>query len=95
MGEWIAAAESRAAELGPWQVANLREIQRGYVRATALPTALVAVRHAAMPASELETRLRRSDPPVIGRIQDDRVLLDLRTVLAEQDARLLEILSEV
>src|SRR5262249_13165718 len=32
VGEWIAAAESRSAELGPWQLANLREIRRGYVR---------------------------------------------------------------
>jgi L-seryl-tRNA(Ser) seleniumtransferase len=67
----------------------------GSAPGSALPTALVAVRHAAMSASDLETRLRRSDPPVIGRIQDDRVVLDLRTVLAGQEARLLEILSEV
>ena len=29
--------------------------------------------------------LRRADPPVIGRIVDDRVVLDLRSVLPEQD----------
>ena len=32
--------------------------------------------------------LRRADPPVIARIIDDRVVLDLRSVLPEHDARL-------
>jgi L-seryl-tRNA(Ser) seleniumtransferase len=31
-------------------------------------------------------RLRAHDPPVIARIADDRVLLDLRTVLPDQEA---------
>ena len=59
VGEWIAAAESRAAELSPWQVANLREIRRGYVRATALPTALVEASAAAHSKSEQAWRKLR------------------------------------
>ena len=59
VGEWIAAAESRAAELSPWQVANLREIQRGYVRATALPTALVEASATAHSKSEQAWRKLR------------------------------------
>jgi L-seryl-tRNA(Ser) seleniumtransferase len=38
-------------------------------------------------------RLRTSDPPLIARTENDRVLLDPRTVLPEQDALLMEILS--
>ncbi len=34
---------------------------------------------------ELATHLRRHDPPVIARVEDDRVLLDLRTVAPPQD----------
>jgi L-seryl-tRNA(Ser) seleniumtransferase len=34
----------------------------------------------------LAAALRRSDPPVISRIEDERVLLDLRAILPEQDA---------
>ncbi|HUO83908.1 MAG TPA: L-seryl-tRNA(Sec) selenium transferase, partial [Thermoanaerobaculia bacterium] len=33
----------------------------------------------------LADQLRRNDPPVIGRVQDDQLLIDLRTVLSEHD----------
>ena len=36
--------------------------------------------------AELEEKLRRADPPVIGRISDGKLLLDLRTVLAREHA---------
>src|SRR5439155_21119294 len=35
---------------------------------------------------QLAARLRRADPPVIARIEDDHLLLDLRAILPEQDA---------
>jgi L-seryl-tRNA(Ser) seleniumtransferase len=36
-------------------------------------------------ADELSTRLRQSDPPIIARVEEGRVLMDLRTVFPEQD----------
>jgi L-seryl-tRNA(Ser) seleniumtransferase len=33
----------------------------------------------------LLARLRASDPPIVARIETDRVLIDLRTVFPEQD----------
>ena len=36
----------------------------------------------------LERRLRSGDPPVIARIEDDRLLLDLRTVFREEEDEL-------
>jgi L-seryl-tRNA(Ser) seleniumtransferase len=39
-------------------------------------------------------RLREADPPIIARIEDDRVLLDPRTVLQEEEAALLEGLKD-
>jgi seryl-tRNA(Sec) selenium transferase len=41
-----------------------------------------------MSADAIEQRLRGLDPPVIARIQDDCVVLDLRTVRAEDDNQL-------
>jgi L-seryl-tRNA(Ser) seleniumtransferase len=38
------------------------------------------------PAATIERRLRSGEPPVIARIVDDRLLIDLRTVLPSEDA---------
>jgi L-seryl-tRNA(Ser) seleniumtransferase len=38
------------------------------------------------PAATIERRLRSGEPPVIARIVDDRLLIDLRTVLPPEDA---------
>ncbi|MGQ0814774.1 MAG: L-seryl-tRNA(Sec) selenium transferase, partial [Gemmatimonadota bacterium] len=58
-----------------------------------LPTWLVVLQ--TPNAAELAARLRSSEPPVIARIADDRVVLDLRTVLPEQAAVLIQILKDV
>jgi L-seryl-tRNA(Ser) seleniumtransferase len=39
-----------------------------------------------MSADDLAAQLRLGDPPIVARVEDGRVLLDLRTVFAEQDA---------
>ena len=39
-------------------------------------------------ADALAAQLRTGDPPVVGRIDEDRLLLDPRTVLQEQDEEL-------
>jgi L-seryl-tRNA(Ser) seleniumtransferase len=44
------------------------------------PTVLIALSHQQLSAVELESKLRRFSPPIIGRIAENRVLLDLRTV---------------
>jgi L-seryl-tRNA(Ser) seleniumtransferase len=48
----------------------------------------VSVRHGQLGADEVLNKLRRCEPPVIGRIAGDAVLLDLRTVPAHMDARI-------
>ena len=61
-----------------------------------LTTTLIALAHPTLSATEVEARLRASTPPVIARVEQDRVLLDLRTVLPDQDSplrRALETLS--
>jgi L-seryl-tRNA(Ser) seleniumtransferase len=58
----------------------------GAAPSAVLPTRLIAVSHAELSADELCGRLRASDPPVIARVEEGRVLIDLRTVFPDQDA---------
>jgi L-seryl-tRNA(Ser) seleniumtransferase len=50
-----------------------------------LPTSLVAVTHARHSAQELEEMLRRHKPPIIARVEENALLLDLRTVFEDQE----------
>jgi L-seryl-tRNA(Ser) seleniumtransferase len=66
-------------------VKGFSTIGGGSAPGTTLPTHLVAI---ALPATRLESALRAQRPPVIARIENERVLLDLRTVPPEQDDEL-------
>jgi L-seryl-tRNA(Ser) seleniumtransferase len=58
-----------------------------------LPTTLVAISTGR--TADLERRLRAGSPPVIARVEDDRLLIDLRTVFPEQELMLIEALKEI
>jgi L-seryl-tRNA(Ser) seleniumtransferase len=64
------------------------EVGGGALPLQALPTRLVALGPGPVGAGVLEARLRTGDPPVLVRVQDDRVLVDLRTVAPDEDAAL-------
>ncbi len=59
-----------------------------------IPTTLLAIDDAAGDAGRLEERLRKGDPPVVARVHEGKLLLDLRTVLPEQDAALAKALAD-
>ncbi len=59
----------------------------GAAPSAVLPTSLIALTHADLSANDLCRSLREADPPVIVRVEEGRVLLDLRTVFPEQDAQ--------
>ena len=59
-----------------------------------LPSHAIALKHARLDASALLRTLRQLDLPVIGRIEDEQVLLDLRTVEPDYDELLVQSLSE-
>jgi L-seryl-tRNA(Ser) seleniumtransferase len=65
----------------------------GSAPSAVLPTILIAITAKKMSASELATQLRRADTPIIARVEDGRVLLDLRTVFPGQDEVLPPILA--
>jgi L-seryl-tRNA(Ser) seleniumtransferase len=54
------------------------------------PTNLVALEHNDLTASEIEARLRSWLPPVISRVAESKVLLDLRTVSDEDEPALVD-----
>ena len=62
-----------------------------------LPTWVLALDCQSIPggADEVMGRLRQADPPVVARIEADRVLLDPRTVLPEEEAALISVLRQV
>jgi L-seryl-tRNA(Ser) seleniumtransferase len=95
--------EERARALGErlhdagWMVAltsGVSAIGGGSAPAVDLPTVLVAIEWPGLSADALDARLRALDPPVIARIEDDRVVLDQRTVLPGQDALIADRLCE-
>ena len=48
------------------------------------PTTVIAITHSEKSAQDIEHQLRTSSPPIIGRISEGKVLLDLRTVFEDQ-----------
>ena len=67
----------------------------GSAPAQSLPTKLIAVSHARLAAGDIETLLRRNSPPVISRLEHDELLLDLRTVLEDQENELAQAFENI
>lgn len=58
-------------------------------------TALFTLTHTQWSADALEEALRHAQPPIITRISEGKVLLDLRTVAEDEEAELLEALASL
>ncbi len=85
----LATALGGAAELLPGR----SMIGGGSLPEETLPTTLVAL---TTPSSDaLATALRTGDPAIVARVQDSRVVLDLRTVLPNQEEALIARLREL
>jgi L-seryl-tRNA(Ser) seleniumtransferase len=82
------AAELVSAGLRADVIAGASAVGGGSAPGVDLPTWLIAVEKKGLSASALEEQLRGLNPAVIARIDHDRVVLDLRTVLPHQDAEL-------
>jgi L-seryl-tRNA(Ser) seleniumtransferase len=76
------------ADLRARVIATTSQVGGGALPTVQLPTAAVALGASPEQARALDVALRSGDPPAIGRIADDRLLLDCRTVLPAQIAPL-------
>lgn len=85
-------AKTWAQILGIGEVMATRSmIGGGSLPGETLPTFALAL---SVPSpNQFLARLRRNTPPVIARLEDDRVVFDPRTVLEEQEADLLNVLK--
>jgi len=67
----------------------------GTAPSAVLPTRVLAVSCEGLSADEIANRLRAGEMPIIARVEDGRVLLDLRTVFPAQDAVIAEALNGI
>ena len=91
--EWI-ASQVCSSDLFAEAVPVLSLIGGGTAPAARLQSAAVSLRHATLEPQALLQALRRLDPPVIGRVSENAVLLDLRTVEPEFDVTLVSLLLQ-
>ena len=77
----VARAERLAAAIGGEVIESVARVGGGALPLLELPGPVVA-----LPDASLAARLRAGDPPIIGRIEDDRLLLDPRTLTDEEAA---------
>jgi L-seryl-tRNA(Ser) seleniumtransferase len=61
------------------------QIGSGALPTEELPTVVITVAHPKRGANAIAKQFRQADPPIIGRIQDDKFLLDLRTIFDAGD----------
>ena len=91
----VSSAKPKVAKLKLELIEGESVIGGGAAPSAVLPTQLIALTHAELSAGGLCERLRTSDSPVIVRVEEGRVLLDLRTVFPEQDSEVAAILSSL
>lgn len=99
--EAIEARAERAAEqlhAAGWRVAlqsGTSAVGGGSAPGVGVPTILLALEREGLSADALEQRLRQLELPVIARIEDGRVVLDLRTVPSEHDEALVNAVRSI
>ena len=87
----------RSAIGGPTSVVpGQSTVGGGSLPGETMPTSLLSIDASTMPAgaSSLAARMRRCSPPIIGRIEDERVLLDPRTTPPHLDETLVRGVSQ-
>jgi len=76
-------------------VQDVSQVGGGACPLRELPTWVVEIDPGDIGAPELERRLRTGEPPVVARIKNDRILLDMRTVSPAETGLLVQALQSV
>jgi L-seryl-tRNA(Ser) seleniumtransferase len=93
--ERVVGALSSSASLSAALRDGHSTIGGGSAPGSTIPTVLIALRHERLAAEALAAHLRHASVPIIGRIVDDHVALDLRTVPPEDDERVMATLTSI
>jgi L-seryl-tRNA(Ser) seleniumtransferase len=91
------ALAGRLVEAG-WRVelrSGASAVGGGSAPGVEIPTVLLAIERDGLGADALEARLRCLDPPIVARIEHDRVVLDLRTVAEPEEDALVKGLATI
>src|SRR5437899_3032561 len=83
------------SRLGAMLVDATSQVGGGALPTVELPTVALALGSAERRPEDLDDRLRAARPPVLGRLLDDRLLLDFRTVLPADVPALAAILASL
>jgi L-seryl-tRNA(Ser) seleniumtransferase len=89
------ALRAKAPKLAVEMVEGASVIGGGAAPGATLPTVLLALTCQDLSADELAASLRAHQPPIVARVEQGKVLLDLRTVFPEQDAIIADALMYV
>ena len=88
-------ANASASGLRVEIVAGESLVGGGSAPTSTLPTFLLAITSQSLSADELATRLRRNNPPIVARVEEGKVLIDLRTVFEEEDSQIVRALNAI
>src|SRR5258708_4563116 len=93
--EALRAQLSAAHKLQIEVIAGDSLIGGGSAPTSTFPTSLLAITAGHLTADELATRLRLHSPPIVARVEEGRVLLDLRTVFESEEADVVKALQSL
>ena len=61
------------------------QVGSGALPTEEIPTKAIVIEHDTMGANRIAEKFRRARPPILGRVKENRFLLDLRTILEPDD----------
>jgi L-seryl-tRNA(Ser) seleniumtransferase len=76
-------------------VLTLARIGGGSLPQTELPSWALSLSNPAWPPHKLDEALRAASPPVVARLEHQKLLLDLRTILPEDESSLIAVITRI